>query len=47
MCFGEAAVHQAQSASIHDLLTAKVFEMRYRDLDWAVERLGTLVREGS
>jgi hypothetical protein len=47
MCFGEAAVHQAQSASIHDLLTAKVFEMRYRDLDWAVERLGKLVREGN
>jgi len=46
MCFGEAAVHQAQSASIHDLLTAKVFEMRYHDLDWAVERLGTLVQEG-
>jgi HPr Serine kinase C-terminal domain len=47
MCFGGAAVHQAQSASIHDLLTAKLFEMRYSDLDWAVERLETLVREGS
>jgi len=47
MCFGEDEVHRAQSASIHDLLTAKVFEMRYRDLDWAVERLGTLVREGN
>jgi hypothetical protein len=47
MCFGEDEVHQAQSASIHDLLTAKVFEMRYCDLDWAVERLGTLVREGN
>lgn len=47
MCFGEDEVYQAQKASIHDLLTAKVFEMRYRDLDWAVERLGTLVREGN
>jgi HPr Serine kinase C-terminal domain len=47
MCFGEAEVHQAQSASIRELLTAKVFEMRYSDLDWAVERLGTLVREGN
>jgi hypothetical protein len=47
MCFGEDEVHQAQSTSIRDLLTARVFEMRYRDLDWAVERLGTLVREGN
>ncbi len=47
MCFGEDEVHQAQTASIHDLLTAKVFEMRYQDLDWAVERLGMLVREGN
>jgi hypothetical protein len=47
MCFGEDEVHQAQTASIHDLLTAKVFEMRYQDLDWAVERLDMLVREGN
>jgi hypothetical protein len=47
MCFGEDGVHQAQRASIHDLLTAKVFEMRYRDLDWAVERLTALVHEES
>jgi hypothetical protein len=47
MCFGEDEVHQAQTASIHDLLTTKVFEMRYQDLDWAVERLGMLVREGN
>jgi HPr serine kinase-like protein len=47
MCFGEDEVHRAQNASIHDLLTAPVFEMRYSDLDWAVERLGTLVRKGN
>jgi len=47
MCFGEDEVHRAQSASIYDLLTARVFEMRYGDLDWAVERLRTLVHEGN
>lgn len=46
ICFGEREVRIAQSASIHNLLEAKVFEMRYRDLDWAVERLATLVQEG-
>jgi hypothetical protein len=44
--FGEREVRMAQRASIHNLLAAKVFEMRYRDLDWAVERLTTLVQEG-
>jgi hypothetical protein len=47
MCFGGDAVHQAQRASIKGLLAAKVFEMRYRDLEWAVERLTALVHEGS
>jgi HPr Serine kinase C-terminal domain len=46
MCFGEDEVYQAQKASIHELLTAKIFEMRYRDLDWAVDRLTTLIHEG-
>lgn len=46
MCFGEDEVYRSQKASIHELLTAKVFEMRYRDLDWAVDRLTTLIREG-
>jgi hypothetical protein len=46
ICFGEDEVRQAQRASIHNLLTARVFEMRYRDLDWAVERLATLVEKG-
>jgi len=45
MCFGEDEVYQAQRASIHELLNAKVFEMRYRDLGWAVDRLTTLVYE--
>ena len=46
MCFGEDEVYQAQQASIHELLTAKVVEMRYSDLDWAVDRLTTLIHEG-
>jgi HPr Serine kinase C-terminal domain len=44
---GENALRQAQRASLDNLLTASVFEMRYRDLDWAVERLETLVQEGT
>jgi hypothetical protein len=36
----------AQYRTIDRLLTAKVFELRYTDLDWAVDRLQTLVREG-
>jgi len=34
-----------QISSVERLLTAGIFELRYRDLDWAVERLGRLVRE--
>jgi hypothetical protein len=34
------------TAAIDELLTVKVLELRYTDLDWAVERLKTLVREG-
>jgi HPr Serine kinase C-terminal domain len=45
ICFGEKEVRQAQIASIHNLLTAQTVEMRYHDLDWAVDRLETLVRE--
>jgi len=29
------------------LLEGGAFELRYTDLDWAVERLSQLVREGS
>jgi hypothetical protein len=35
-----------QYRAIERLLTAEVFELRYSDLDWAVDRLRTLVREG-
>jgi len=35
-----------QGAALERLLAIDVFELRYRDLDWAVNRLETLVREG-
>jgi len=35
-----------QCAALERLLTARVFELRYSDLDWAVQRLEMLVREG-
>jgi len=44
--FGSAESLAAQYAALERLLTAEVFELRYSDLDWAVRRLGTLVREG-
>jgi len=34
------------NTAIEELLTARVMELRYTDLDWAVERLKTLVQEG-
>ena len=44
--YGPADSLAVQYAAIERLLTAEVFELRYSDLDWAVDRLGTLVREG-
>jgi hypothetical protein len=35
-----------QHAAVERLLTADIFELRYRHLDWAVERLDKLSREG-
>lgn len=32
--------------AIECLLTAEVFELRYSDMDWAIQRLETLIREG-
>jgi len=45
--YGTPAVHAAQQASIRNLLEVPTFELRYTDLDWAVERLNTLARTGS
>ena len=46
LCYGEKEVVAAQKASLRNLLTAKVFEMHYSDLDSAVKLLEGLVREG-
>jgi hypothetical protein len=35
-----------QEGMIDQLLECDAFELFYTDLDWAVERLGKLVREG-
>jgi len=44
--FGERDVREAQGASLRRLLEVPVYELRYRDLDWAVNRLEALAREG-
>jgi hypothetical protein len=44
--FGLSEWRAAQYAAIEQLLTANVFELRYSDLDWAVQRLEMLARAG-
>jgi len=44
--YGSAESLATQYAAIERLLTAEIFELRYSDLDWAIERLETLTREG-
>ncbi len=44
--FGMAEWRDAQHSAIDQLLTARVFELRYTDLDWAVQRLETLTKAG-
>jgi hypothetical protein len=34
-----------QIGAVDRLMTAEIFELRYRELDWAVGRLERLVRE--
>lgn len=43
ICFGEKEVRQSQIASLRNLLTRPVLELRYRDLDSAVRQLDALV----
>jgi hypothetical protein len=45
--YGDEQIRAAQYAALHDLLTAEVFELQYGDLESAVERLETLVRDGA
>jgi hypothetical protein len=44
--YGSPESLAAQYRTIDRLLTAEVLELRYTELDWAVDRLQTLVREG-
>jgi hypothetical protein len=44
--FGPAESLATQCAAIERLLTAEVFELRYADLDWAVNRLESLTKDG-
>jgi hypothetical protein len=44
--FGSAASLVVQYEAIEKLLATEVFELRYRDLDWAVARLRSLVESG-
>jgi hypothetical protein len=46
MLFGPPKIRDGQYAAIERLLTAEVFELRYKDLNWAVGRLEKLVRTG-
>jgi hypothetical protein len=44
--YGSVESLRAQYFALERLLTAEVFELRYRDLDWAVDRLETLTAKG-
>ena len=44
--YGPAELLAVQYRAIERLLVADVFELRYSDLDWAIDRLRKLVREG-
>jgi hypothetical protein len=44
--YGTPESLRKQYAAIERLLTAEVLELRYTDLDWAIDRLQRLVREG-
>jgi hypothetical protein len=47
LCYGEKEVRESQSRSLRQLLAVPVYELCYTDLDWAVNRLDALVREGA
>jgi hypothetical protein len=44
---GEEESRRAQNLALRRLLDKPILELRYRDLDWAVDRLETMVREGN
>jgi len=44
--YGSAESLAVQYAVLERLLTAEIYELRYSNLDWAVQRLEALIREG-
>jgi hypothetical protein len=44
--FGLPSVRKIQSGMIDNLLNSGALELRYSDLDWAVDRLARLAEEG-
>ena len=44
--FGIEKTRAKQHQAIEQLLSAPIFELRYSDLDWAIDRLRRLVQEG-
>jgi hypothetical protein len=46
MLFGPPNIRDRQYAAIEQLLTAEIFKLRYKDLNWAVHRLEKLVHNG-
>jgi hypothetical protein len=46
LLYGSEKILGPQHETIERLLAAEVFELRYRDLGWAVSRLQRMVREG-
>jgi hypothetical protein len=44
---GWEPLRRAQVASVERILSAPVYELRYRDLEWAIDRLERMVREES
>jgi len=44
--FGMPEMRQKHNEAIERLLEAEIFELRYTDLEWGIERLQCMVREG-
>lgn len=44
--FSTTASYDAQKAALHHLLDVEILELRYTDLDWAIDRLETLALTG-
>jgi len=46
VCYGESDTRRAHYATLRNLMTAEIFEMRYKQMDTALHLLETLVRKG-